>query len=479
MPAIDLLAPISGVFLMKPSRPGRASGDLFRERLDAIIDMRHPLVRLGELMPWADFDECFGRFYKPIGRPAKPTRLMVGLHYLKHTYDLSDEETVDRWVENPYWQVFCGFEFFQHDLPIDPSLMTRWRGRVGPEAMEEVLKASVAVALETKTVKRSSLERVTVDTTVQPKAIAHPTDSRLYLKALLLLVRQARKAGIKLRQSHTRLAKRAALKAGRYAHAKQFKRLRRELKRLRIYLGRVFRDVSRKIAGDGELEARLARLLGLVERLLAQQPKDKMKLYSLHAPEVVCIAKGKAHKPYEFGCKVGIAATNREGLFLAAPAFEGNPYDGHTLRATAAQAEAMTGVKIKRIYADKGYRGHDYDGKAKVMLCGHTRGLTPTMKRELKRRSAIEPMIGHAKCDGRLGQNWLLGPEGDKINALLAAAGHNLRLILRRLMLLFARILGAVARILAPRAPIRALSAGQSAFADTWFGPGRPAASMA
>lgn len=479
MPAIDLLAPIPGVFLMKPARPGRASGDLFRERLDAIIDMRHPLVRLGALMPWADFDESFGKFYKPLGRPAKPTRLMVGLHYLKHSYDLSDEETVDRWVENPYWQVFCGFEFFQHDLPIDPSLMTRWRGRVGPEAMEEVLKASVVVALKTKTVKPSSLERVTIDTTVQPKAIAHPTDSRLYLKALLLLVRQARKADIKLRQSHTRLARRAAAKAGRYAHAKQFKRMRRELKRLKTYLGRVFRDVSRKIAGDAELEARFARLLGLVERLLAQQPKDKMKLYSLHAPEVVCIAKGKAHRPYEFGCKVGLAATNREGLFLAAEAFEGNPYDGHTLKATAARAEAMTGVTIERIYADKGYRGHDYDGAAKVMLSGHKRGLTPTMKRELKRRSAIEPMIGHAKCDGRLGRNWLLGPDGDKINALLAAVGHNLRLILRRLARLFARILGAVARIMAAGARIRAVSAGQSAFANTWPGPGRPAASTA
>ena len=139
----------------------------------------------------------------------------------------------------------------------------------------------------------------------------------------------------------------------------------------------------------------------------------------------------------------------------------------------------MRGVKIERIYADKGYRGHDYDGQAKVMLSGRKRDLTPTMKRELKRRSAIEPMIGHAKCDGRLGRNWLLGPDGDKINALLAAAGHNLRLILRRLALLFARILGVVARILAPGARIRALSAGQSAFADTWLGPGRPAASMA
>jgi IS5 family transposase len=290
-------------------------------------------------------------------------------------------------------------------------------------------------------VKPSSLERVTVDTTVQEKAIAHPTDSRLYLKALQALVRQAKKAGITLRQSHTRLAKKAAAKAGRYAHAKQYKRMRRELKRLRTYLGRIYRDIGRKIAGDGEQEARFARLLGLVERLLAQQPQDKNKLYSLHAPEVVCIAKGKAHKRYEFGCKVGLAATNREGLFLASKAFKDNPYDGHTLQATLDQAEAMTGVTVERAYVDKGYKGHDYEGSARVIVSGRKRGLTPQMKRELRRRSAIEPMIGHAKNDGRLGRNYLLGHDGDRINALLAAAGHNLRLILRKLRLLFAQML--------------------------------------
>ncbi len=412
MPGIDPRGHDSWCFPMEPSKQSRGGKDLFRERLDAIIDLRHALVRLAGLVPWSDFDEAFGRFYKPTGRPAKATRLMVGLHYLKHTFDLSDEETVARWVENPYWQHFCGFEFFQHALPIDPSLMTRWRGRVGPEEMERVLKATVEVALES-------------------------------------LVRQARKAGIKLRQSHTRLAKKASAKAGRYAHAKQYKRMRRELKRLRTYLGRVYRDVGRKIAGDDEQEARFARLLGLVERLLAQQPKDKNKLYSLHDPEVVCIAKGKAHKRYEFGCKVGIAATNREGLFLAAKAFEDNPYDGHTLQATIDQAEAMSGVAVARAYADKGYKGHDYEGSARVMLSGRKRGLTPTMKRELKRRSAIEPMIGHAKNDGRLGRNYLLGHDGDRINALLAAAGHNLRLILNKLRLLFARLLATLLETLA------------------------------
>ena len=444
---------------MEPSKQSRGGEDFFRERLDAIIDLKHPLVRLACLVPWSDFDEAFGHLYKPIGRPAKSTRLMVGLHYLKHTFDLSDERTVERWVENPYWQYFCGFEFFQHAPPIDPSLMTRWRQRVGPEEMDRVLKATVEMAVESKTVKPSSLERVTVDTTVQEKAIAHPTDSRLYLKALQALVRQAKKAGVALRQSHTRLAKRASAKAGRYAHAKQYKRMRREVKRLKTYLGRVYRDVGRKIADDGEQRARFARLLGLVERLLAQQPKHKNKLYSLHAPEVVCIAKGKAHKRYEFGCKVGIAATNSEGLFLAAKAFEDNPYDGHTLQATINQAEAMSGVAIKRAYVDKGYRGHDYQGPARVILSGQRRGLTPQMKRELKRRSAIEPMIGHAKNDGRLGRNYLLGHEGDRINALLAASGHNLRLILNKLSLLLARLLAALLAVLAkpntcPRLPL-------------------------
>ena len=379
---------------MRPSRSSPGRNDLFRERLEAIINPRHPLVRLSELMPWDDFDKAFGRFYRAVGRPAKPTRLMVGLHYLKHVYDLSDEAVVERWVENVYWQFFCGFEFFQHEAPIDASTMTRWRKRVGPEGLEQMLKASVEVALETGTAKPGSLERITVDTTVQPKAIAHPTDSRLYLKALQILVRQAKRHGIVLRQSHTRLAKAAAVRAGRYAHARQFRRMRRELKRLRTYLGRVCRDIGRKIAGNAELEARFARLLGLVERLLAQKPKDKNKLYSLHAPEVVCISKGKARTPYEFGCKVGIATTNREGLVLAAKAFEHNPYDGHTLSAAVDQAAEIGGVDPQRIYVDKGYRGHDYTGPAAVLIAGSRRGLTPTMRRELKRRSAIEPSIG-------------------------------------------------------------------------------------
>ena len=434
---------------MRPSHPSSGKNDLFRERLEAIIDLRHPLVRLAGLVPWSRFDDTFGRFYRPLGRPAKPTRLMVGLHYLKHVHDLSDEEVVARWVENPYWQFFCGFDFFQHEAPIDASTMTRWRQRIGPAGLEEMLKASVGVALDTGMTKPGSLERVSVDTTVQPKAIAHPTDSRLYWKALQALVRQAKRHGIALRQSHTRLAKAAMVRAGRYAHARQFRRMRRALRQLRTYLGRVYRDVGRKIAGNPALEGRFARLLGLVERLMAQKPKDKDKLYALHAPEVVCIAKGKARTPYEFGAKIGIAVTNREGLVLAAKAFTGNPYDGHTLAATLDQARSVGGVAAQRIYVDRGYRGHDYAGAGQVMIAGSRRGLTATMRRELKRRSAIEATIGHMKTDGRLDRNFLLGQAGDAINALLAAAGHNLRLVLNALALWLACLIAAIARVAA------------------------------
>jgi IS5 family transposase len=434
---------------MRPTRTASGKVDLFRERLEAIIDPHHALVRLARLVPWSRFDDAFGRFYRPIGRPAKPTRLMVGLHYLKHVHDLSDEEVVARWVENPYWQFFCGFDFFQHEAPIDASTMTRWRKRIGPAGLEEMLKASVGVALDTGVAKPGSLERVSVDTTVQPKAIAHPTDSRLYWKALQSLVRQAKRHGIALRQSHTRLAKAAMVRAGRHAHARQFRRMRRALKQLRTYLGRVFRDVGRKIAGKPALEGKFARLLGLVERLLAQKPKDKDKLYALHAPEVVCIAKGKARTPYEFGAKIGIAVTNREGLVLAAKAFAGNPYDGHTLAATLDQATSLSGVAAERIYVDKGYRGHDYAGAGKVMIAGRRRGLSATMRRELRRRSAIEATIGHMKTDGRLDRNFLLGHAGDAINALLAAAGHNLRLVLAALALWLAFILAAIAKAIA------------------------------
>ena len=425
----------------KPTMP--SSGDLYRSRLDQILDHRHELFRLAGLIDWERFDQEFGRFYRPLGRPAKPTRLMVGLSYLQHTFNLSDEAVVQRWIENPYWQWFCGCEYFQHELPCDPSSLTRWRKRLGPEGLETLLSATIQAGLESGAVRPSSLERISVDTTVQPKAITHPTDAKLYLKALQALVRQAKRHGLQLRQAHTRLAKRAAVQVGRYAHARQMRSMRRELKRLKTYLGRVYRDMARKVAGD-EVLSRLC-----TSARPDRAPSGSGTHEQEQAVQPAC-ARGGVHRQRQSASavrvrpKVALAVTNREGFVLASKALEGNPYDGHTLDATIGQVIAMTGVEPERTYVDRGYRGHDYAKKERVFIAGQRRGLTPTIKRELRRRSAIEPMIGHMKADGRLGRNHLLGTAGDAMNALLVAAGHNLRLILNWLRLFVAWLMAAL-----------------------------------
>jgi IS5 family transposase len=431
---------------MRPRLPqGDPSDDLFRARLSNQLDRKHPLVRLAGLIDWASFETEFGSLYhEALGRPGKPTRLMVGLTYLKHCYNLSDEQVCERWLENPYWQFFCGFDYLQHRLPIDPSSLTRWRERIGTSGMERLLAATIDAAVDGGAVKPSSFERVTIDTTVQPKAIAFPTDSRLYHRGREILVRLAARHGVKLRQSYHRLGKRALRLANRYAHARQMRRARREIRRLKTFLGRVVRDIGRKIAERPGLAPHFAEPLARVTRLLAQQKTDHAKLYALHAPDVECLAKGKAHKRYEFGVKVSVATTNREGLVLGMMALPGNPYDGHTLAAALAQVERMTGAAVARGYVDRGYRGHGLDHRP-IFVSGQRRGVTPTIRRELRRRSAIEPVIGHMKVDGRLGRNFLAGARGDAINALLCGAGYNLRLILNHLRRLLRALLLALA----------------------------------
>ena len=406
--------------------------DMFRRSLANMLSHQHELYRLAELIDWEAFEREFGVLYSENGRPGIPIRLLVGLTYLGHAFGLSDEEVVKRWVENPYWQFFCGETHFRHDLPIDPSSLSRWRKRIGPEGSELILKISVTAGVQSGAVRASNFERVTVDTTVQPKAVAFPTDSRLYHRSRERLAKLAAAHGVPLRQSYCRLGAQALMKAGRYLHARQGKRAGREIKRLKTYLGRVYRDIVRKIENRKELGSFFAAELGLASRLLSQQRQDKNKLYSLHAPEVECIAKGKAHKKYEFGVKVSVATTNRDNFVVGISAEHGNPYDGHTLARALDQVRRVTGEAVKRCFVDRGYRGHGVTD-CEVLISGRRRGLTPQMKKELKRRSAVEPVIGHLKEDGKLGRNWLKGRIGDKINALLCGAGHNIRLILRRL----------------------------------------------
>lgn len=432
----------SGGFALQPSvRQRTPEDDLFRQRLENRLDTRHALCRLAEQMPWAQCTERFGALYAERGRPGLPLRLLVGLQYLKHVYALSDEEVVAQWVENPYWQYFCGEEYFQHTLPVEPSQMTRFRQRIGEAGCEWLLQWTIEMGVQTKAVRPTHLQNVSVDTTVQPKAVAFPTDARLYLKGLRTIVREAKRRGVPLRQSYTRLAKVAFMQHGRYAKAKQFKRARRMQKKLKVYLGRVVRDVQRKVAETPEGAERFQTLLGRLQRLLTQQRQDKDKLYSVHAPEVECLAKGKAHQPYEFGVKGSLATTQRKNFVVGIQALAGNPYDGHTLARQLAQVEQLTGQRPRRCGVDQGYRGHGVESsETAVLVSRQRRRVTPAQKRALRRRNAIEPLIGHLKSDGFLGRNFLKGVEGDKLNALLCGAGQNLRAILRQLRIFLRRI---------------------------------------
>jgi IS5 family transposase len=287
--------------------------DLFQPPLDKIINLRHPLVRLAREIDW---DFLAGRFGSVCrvgpGQPPLPTRLVAGLFILKHMHSLSDEALCDRWVENPYFQYFCGEVVFRHELPFDRSSLTRWRQRLGEEQIAALLQESLSVAHRTGAIESKDLERVVVDTTVQEKAIAHPTDARLTHRAIEKLAELAKREGVKLRQSYLRVAKRAAIMVGRYTHAHQFKRARRELKFLRTRLGRIIRDIRRNIAGNAALEDRFGPLLDLALRVRHQEQRQRgPKVYSLHAPEVECIGRGKARAPYEFGCKVSITTPVR------------------------------------------------------------------------------------------------------------------------------------------------------------------------
>ena len=413
--------------------------DMFRSRLDQIIDMGHPKAVLARQIDWRHLAERFGEAYSEVpGHPALPTRLMAGLQILKFTEDLSDEVLCDRWVENPYYQYFCGEEFFQHELPFERTSMTRWRQRMGDERLEALLQESLYVAVRLGAAKPADFTQVIVDTTVQEKNAAFPTDAKLAHRARERLVKLADKHDVTLRQSYARVGKLALIKQQRYAHAKQFNRAKAKLRTLRTYLGRTIRDIVRKTAGDSFLQNRFAAELYKANRVLTQKPRDGGKhIYSLHAPEVECIGKGKSHKPYEFGVKASIATTlnrSKGGQFaIHAKTLPGKPYDGHTLETVLPDIEALTGAGIKRVLADAGYKGHNAPlaHKFHVFTTGQKRGVADKIKRQMKRRAAVEPVIGHIKNEHRMNRCWLAHSHGDATNAILAAAGYNFTLILK------------------------------------------------
>ena len=452
--------------------------DFFRARLDAMIDLRHPLAVLATRLPWSQLEaelppiwrrelrdgvlpegeDLFGSGGVLVaaglsyaGRARLPLRLMCSLLYLKHAFNLSDEQTCERWAESVVWQYFSGLDYYEPRLPCDATQIGRFRADIGEAGMQVILKATIDTAVASKAIKPVEFERIIVDSTVQEKAIAYPVDSRLLEIARHKIVVHAKRCGIALRQSFAKEGKALKRKAGGYAHAKQFKRLKRTVKRQRTMalgqplVGKLIREVrSRLSTGAFNLEtapstlAALSTLLERAERIRTQQPKDKNKLYALHAPEVECISKGKARNRYEFGVKVSLAVTHKQGLMVGAKRFVGNPYDGHTLAAQISQCNDLiqaAGSEVKQAFVDLGYRGVDADNPGvEVIHRGRIKSMSERQKRQLKRRQAIEPAIGHVKHDNRMIRCYLKGSIGDALHAMSCAAGYNIRWLMRAIM---------------------------------------------
>ena len=406
-------------------------GTLFDEVGPALvdfIDLKNPLVRLADSMQWELFDDHWRALHSSVAGPmASSGRRVAGLLMLKHMEAVSDERLMDLWVTNPYYQYFCGETHFQHRPPVDPTSLIKWRHRLGEEGMEWLLTTVVDSAVNSGVVDRSSFSHVSVDSTVMEKNIAYPTDSALLEKLRVKLVAFMQEHGLNIRQTYSRQGPRTAQKIGRYAHAKQFKRMRASIRKLRTWVGRLQRELERQLDKVPEVaRPRADELISLADRLFAQikDIKTKDKLYSLHEQDVDCISKGKARKRYEFGTKVGIVCTQKENFVVGMRSYPGNPYDGHTLDDMLQQSETITAIKTKTVVVDLGYRGK-HDTHAEVIHRG--RKLSKRQKKRLRRRSAIEAIIGHMKVDGLLDRCHLKGKYGDAVHAILCGIGHNLR----------------------------------------------------
>lgn len=384
---------------MRPKKDeATREGDLFRARLDQIINTKHELVQLAGKIDWAWIDAEIAPLYSDKGRPGIESRFVIGLLLLKHMFGLSDEGVCERWVYDPHFQYFTGETFFQHSFPHERSDLSHWRKRLG-DKLDLLLAESLRVAHTSGALRTRDLARITVDTTVQPKNIAFPTDVRLLHAAIKGLNRLARRHGVRLRQSYVRVAQRAAMMAGRYAHAKQFKRHHREVRFLRTRLGRLIRDIRRKIAGHEPVK-RPSRAHSRAPRRSARNASAvRSSIRSTHR-RAIASARARLARPTSSASRSRSSpptpVPRADSSCCTPPHCRAIPTMA-TLRAVIEDTQRLTGREIERVYVDKGYRGHDAPKPRSVFISGQKRGVFGAIKRELRRRSAVEPLIGHIK----------------------------------------------------------------------------------
>jgi IS5 family transposase len=394
---------------------------LYPDLLDQ-LNPRHPLLELAGRIPWDRFEEEFAGLYSDHGRPAKPTRLMVGLMMLKQLENLSDERVVEAWTQNPYFQAFCGMTEFQWSLPCDPTDLVYFRKRIGEDGARLVFEVSVELHGD----DAKELE-VTVDTTVQEKNVTFPTDVKLLAKVIVSCRKIADDEDVQLRRSFHRTLPKLLRKR---------MKMRKTVKRMRTMAGALIRELRRKL--PTEALARHRERLDLFERVRDQRRGDKNKVYSLHEPDILCISKGKTHKPYEFGRKASIVVTKTTGVIVGAMSFTKNVYDGHTLPDVLEQCWSITETCPSVAICDRGYRGLKQVGDTDILIPGRPKKKDTQYQRRkarerFRRRAGIEPVIGHLKHDHRMARSYLKGAVGDAINLFMAAAAFNFRKLMRKL----------------------------------------------
>lgn len=389
------------------------------------LDQKHPLFLLANKIDWDVFENCFKKHYsETMGKPAKPIRLMVSLLILKYVRNLSDENLVEHWSENLYYQYFSGEQFFQPHIPCVPTELVAFRQRVGEEGVELILKESIRVNDPPQEEGGGSIV-VSVDTTVQEKNITYPTDDKLYKKIIKKCWKIADKEAIDLRQSYTQVTKKLGHQQ-RFKNSKQgAKGARKASKKIKIIAGRLLRDIARKLPLE-RLGHYLA-VLKLYQRVLSQKRDDTNKIYSLHEPDVKCYSKGKEHKKFEFGSKASVLIDQATGIIMGAINFTQTIHDSKTLPEVLDQFERLNGKQPEEVYVDRGYRGIRQYKQSVIRVPKPNKNITRQQRRNHSKRAAIEPMIGHLKQDYRLCRNYLKGILGDNMNLILAAAAMNFK----------------------------------------------------
>ena len=414
---------------------------LFDERLSIKLNPKNKLYKLRDLVNWSELEARAlpNIEIKQFGRNKKDHRVMLALSMLQAMYNGSDSFTEEELKENIYWQYFCGYEYLQQDLDVSEATIRRFRNDLGEEGYNEILKELLRIGLKVGALKKKDLESVIIDTTVQIKNIKHPHDVYLMETAREKVVDLCKRLDIPLNETYAKTFKYKTIKLWKYKEDSKARQRRKIMISLKVRLGRLIRICQRAIE-KSKLElseedcAILSRAKNIhAQSILKKKDKDIYKkenkiIYSFHAPEVECIGKGKLNKPYEFGNKVGIAVSGRGNFVLGVKSFHGNPYDGHTLDQTVVELRKLS-PETSKIFVDLGYTGHNFKEKGKVFTAKTKKTLSNDDKKMQKRRSAIEPIIGHLKNFGRMGRNYLKGVVGDIVNPLISAVGLNLRRI--------------------------------------------------